>query len=370
MRILVVHSNDIKNYPPVISLLENLVHNGHKVTIICKDKTGFIKTNYGKVVRHRPLNNYTETNKYKDISLFFKNRTLIKKLFEQEAPKNEVVWTTTAETVREVGDLLLDHKHVMQLMELIEYVPQLPKAQFLKYDIKKYARKAWKVVVPEENRAYIQKVWWDLEDVPSVLPNKPYSMTIGSTPDELVPVLEEMEKEKRKIVLYQGVFLPDRNLDAFAEAIDQMQDRYCMYIMGGSTDYQKELCKRHPNIRYVPYVAAPNHLLVTQKADIGLLPYIPIKVDNSSILNALYCAPNKIYEYAAYGLPMIGSNVLGLKIPFEKFGMGLCCEKLAVPDVKKALEYIDENYESMKAACSTFYASTDLDGIVKDILEV
>ena len=39
------------------------------------------------------------------------------------------------------------------------------------------------------------------------------------------------------------------------------------------------------------------------------------KIEGSgfTILNALYCAPNKIYEYAGCNIPMIGTDVLGLK---------------------------------------------------------
>ena len=57
----------------------------------------------------------------------------------------------------------------MQLMELVEYVPKfplIPKKNLFKFNITKYAHHAWKIVVPEINRAYIQKVWWDLEKTP------------------------------------------------------------------------------------------------------------------------------------------------------------------------------------------------------------
>ncbi len=103
----------------------------------------------------------------------FENRKLIRKWVKKEMKNNDIIWTTTDATVREIGPDLLNYKHVMQLMELVEYVPKfplIPKKNLFKFNITKYAHHAWKIVVPEINRAYIQKVWWDLEKTPKILP--------------------------------------------------------------------------------------------------------------------------------------------------------------------------------------------------------
>ena len=103
----------------------------------------------------------------------FENRKLIRKWVKKEMKNNDIIWTTTDATVREIGPDLLNYKHVMQLMELVEYVPKfplIPKKNLFKFNITKYAHHSWKIVVPEINRAYIQKVWWDLEKTPKILP--------------------------------------------------------------------------------------------------------------------------------------------------------------------------------------------------------
>lgn len=367
MRILIIHSNDISNYPPVKSLIENLNNNSHEITVIARDENGVINEINPKIHQYL-LNSYTG-NRKKDGVIYLKNKALIKNYSKELIGNNDVVWTTTTETVREVGNGLLScDRHVMQMMELIQYEPLLPFQSLLKFDIQKYARHAWKVVVPEINRAYIQKAWWKLDKLPIVLPNKPYSLYHGDLPEDLAPYVYAMRNDKKTKVLYQGVFFADRNLEQVAQAIENNSDKYSLYVMGRKNDYCDSLCKRHPAIKYIPFTRPPYHMLITQEADIGLLPYVPKKVYNTSVLNALYCAPNKIFEYAACKLPMVGSDVLGLKYPFEKYNIGVCCNDRDINELTKALDYINNNLKAMKENCIEFYNSVDLDKIVQSII--
>lgn len=369
MRILIVHNPQIKDFPPVRNLLENLLKHGHQVTIITKDDTHSLKEDIPnlKVIR---LESYSASG-VSNMLRYFKNQKYLQKLVIKEMEHHDILWTTTDTTVRALKDVVLNYKHVMQLMELIEDIPLFPGQSLFKLNIKKYAKKAWKVVVPEYNRAHIQKTWWELRNTPIILPNKPYSIPEPDTePAELTSIIQEMKQEKRKIVLYQGVFYGDRNLDAFAEAVESLKDEYCLYIMGKDNELRRKLCETYSNIKYVPFVQAPNHLLITRQADVGLLPYIPTKTFHYSELNALYCAPNKIYEYAAFGLPMIGSDVPGLAEPFNKYGMGICCKKLTASEVRSALCYVSEHFEEMKKHSIEFYDGIDLNRIVnEEILE-
>ena len=105
---------------------------------------------------------------------------------------HDVLWTTTDATVRELGDIVLDYCHVMQVLELIRDIPKFPYQNRIMSHLDRYAKKAWKVVVPEYNRAYIQQVWWELDRTPVVLPNKPYRL-----PDPLPGNGSENEQIRR-----------------------------------------------------------------------------------------------------------------------------------------------------------------------------
>ena len=70
--------------------------------------------------------------------------------------------------------------------------------RYFKIPIKKYTQSAWKTVVPELNRAYIQKIWWDLEKTPVVLPNKPFSLNYGKIIPEAANAVSIIKNEKER----------------------------------------------------------------------------------------------------------------------------------------------------------------------------
>lgn len=372
MKILLVHYGKLEKYPPVISLIQNLINNNHVVTLITEGLSILsvdilkndnfigidIAIKYPKNIFARIYNMISRKNS-------------LRKLIESEMVENELIWTTTDKTAREIGkSVLLKYKHVMQLMELIEDIPLFSNQSLFKAHLNKIAKNAFKIVVPEENRAYIQKTWWNLDKVPCILPNKPYTNSEFEIADDTDEITRELRNEKRTIILYQGIFETDRNLEEFAKAIQELGvDKYAFYMIGKDSSQRKELCEKYPFIKYLGFITPPKHLQITKLADIGLLPYVPDKTNYyCSELNALYCAPNKIYEYALCGLPMLGTDVLGLKIPFEKYGIGICCKKLEKIEIIKAIQYVELHHKEMSINCKNFYTSINLDQIVNDIL--
>jgi len=77
---------------------------------------------------------------------------------------------------------------------------------------------------------------------------------------------------------------------------------------------------KHPErFEFVEYVPYPKHFEAARKCDAGVMLYHP---DIS--LNYRYCAPNKLYEYAMLGLPVLSSNQDHLRTEIEGNGFGLC----------------------------------------------
>ena len=364
--ILVVHSCQINAFPPVRNLIEILLRNNHNITVITRDDSGvYLKENPNLKYIVLPEG---ATGKITAGLAYIKKLKILRETVEKEMENCDLLWTTTDSTVRDLGKLVFKYKHVMQMMELIEDIPLIPGLPYIQSNLKQYAKKAYKVVVPEYNRAHIQKTWWDLEKVPSVLPNKMTMPEIDAVPEDIQKIILEIKNEKRKILLYQGVFLSDRDLDLYAQTAEKLKDEYCLYIMGRDMPYRRELCDKYPHIKYIPFIKPPFHLLVTQLAYVGLLPYKAAKSQHYSILNALYCAPNKIYEYAACGLPMIGSDVPGLTYPFSVNDIGYICKEKKVEEVIKIIRLIENRYDELVSNCLKFYDKTDMDNIVEEIL--
>ena len=367
MKVLVVIGSQINAFPPVRNLVEILIRNGHKVTVLARDNTGLFinaQKNYEFIVIPEPDPKRPSPIEYR------KKQQFMRRVVKEEMKHHDILWTATDATVRDLGDVVLKYKHVMQLMELIRDIPFIPGQKLIPLNIKRYAQQAYKVVVPEYNRANIQQTWWDLKKRPTILPNKMSMPSFDAVdiPEDVQKILDEIDNEKKKIILYQGVFHEDRELETFIQATETMKNEYQIYLMGTDTPYRQKLSKTFPDVKYVSFIKPPFHLLVTKRAHIGLLPYKAAPYLHYAKINALYCAPNKIFEYSAYGVPMLGTDVPGLHEPFSTYNIGLTCEPLTADKIARNIREIERNYATMSDNCHDFYDSVDMDKIVEAIL--
>lgn len=370
MKILVVGSIRILNYPPVTSLIQSLIRQKHQVLLITKGSGDEVREDRGRF-RHVILK---EVNKKSALSpiAYFMYRRRIRKLVKTEMKNSDFLWTVTDNTVRDLGNIVFGCKHIMQLQELIEDIPAIPGQRIIWLGIERFAKRAYRIVVPEYNRAQITKAWWNLDSLPYVLPNKSNidpNEYKGNPPDFLCEIMEDLRSETRKIILYQGVFAWDRDLELYARAIEMIENEYLFVVMGRPIEgYDIDvLCNKYKSIKRLPYIEPPYHFYVTSMAFIGVLPYAAKELKHYSVLNAVYCAPNKLYEYAAFGKPMIGSNVPGLSVPFNHHNCGVVVKDETVESVLDAISYITDCYDKMSKGCNELYESCDYDSIVKGI---
>lgn len=371
MKIVMVLLTHIDNLPPARNLLLSLSKLDIEVSLV----TMYSKALPDEVKEADNITVYdvqeeVETNKIKCLIKRFTRRRKVRKIIQNITQKNDVIWTVTDYDAMEVGALVLKYRHVMQLMELIHDIPIFDELPFIRAHIDKLARKAEKVIVPEYNRAYIQQAYWQLKETPKIFPNKPTvqkrEYNIEDISSKAKEVLDTIGN--RKIVLYQGVFGYERVLDQFIEAVEMMGSEYCMLLMGRDDEEARKLLQKYPQAFFVPFIPAPNHLAITSRAHIGVLSYVNTSnIRHYDPLNALYCAPNKIYEYACFGVPMIGNDIPGLKVPFQTNNIGLC-SKLDAGSICKAIREIEENYEVMSNNCKNFYEDIDMDMLVRTIV--
>lgn len=373
MHIVVVRVGAIQNFPPALSLVNALLDLGHDVTLLVDDPE-----NMPDVI--------AKQSKYESVGLLFKGghhfkgeSTVIAPRKIREYLKNnessiDLVWLTTDVALRAAGKVVREFRYVVQLSELVESTPLLGGSYDLPIESKfvKYAtRQANCVVVPEYNRAHIQRAYWDLKKTPVVLPNKPYpDPEIGKNNDARKAFVDA-GLEGKKILMYQGVFYPDRDLSPYVKAVEKLGGDWRLVLLGkgltpSAHDEVIRLCETSPSTHYLGFVPAPHHLEFTPFGRIGLLPYKAGKNTRFSPLNALYCAPNKIWEYSRFGLPMVGSDVPGLASEFNRNGIGVVANTPS--EVVNAVERIDSEYEEYSKKSKQFFASVDFKKIVSDIL--
>ncbi len=373
MEIFVCQLENLNAYPPTISLIHNLVRNGYKVTLISLNIPEAIVNKY-EALKINVINIKMKNLYFKLFNKMY-TKYLVIKMIKENCPPQSVLWTTTDYTAATIREILWNYKHVMQLMELIEDFPISTRLPF-KANLARYARQARCVVVPEYNRAHIQKTWWKLQRLPFLLPNKPaWHPKIKKEPlSKAIPIkIHEMlnQLSNKKIILYQGAFGVDRRLDVIAEAVKLLGNDYCFLLMGEHCDTVQQLINNYQNTVYhIDFIAPPDHLYVTGHAHIGVLSYVTDKpCIHYSILNALYCAPNKLYEYAGFGLPMVGNDLPGLKSTIEANHMGVCASDMTPQAFVNAFLQVEMHYDELSLNSSNFYNAMDMDKLVDDIIK-
>ena len=199
--VTVVEVNNVGVFPPVINLIYNLLNNGHKVNFIGSGLVDLPK----EIVQDKMFSSIEIRDKKHQRSPFLFKRLLDRIQMEhktktavvEQMKHSDILWTTSYNTVKALGSLVTEYQNVMQFMELADKGYLINR--IIEFPLAEYARKSWKIVVAEKNRAYIEKAIWGLKRMPYVLPNKPYRLSTGEITAEMLPALEKMQKEKRKI---------------------------------------------------------------------------------------------------------------------------------------------------------------------------
>lgn len=226
----------------------------------------------------------------------------------------------------------------------------------------------------EANRARIAQEYFGLKECPLVIPNKPvHHPRTRDLPvnDEVKAVLEKVGD--RPLFLYQGIWGKSRmDVAVILETIAKHRPQYCVLSMPGTPEV-KAILEKYPNAFTVSRINAPAHLAVTSHASIGVAVYklppagFDQKPYNLDVLNEAYCAPNKIFEYAGFGVPTLGNKVPGLIDSVEKADAGLCVD-IEESAILAAADRLVENLAEYRCNAMRFYEETDIADCVKKVL--
>ena len=133
--------------------------------------------------------------------------------------------------------------------------------------------------------------------------------------------------------------------------IDKNNEYLFVFLGRDLSGYVENLKKQGYNVEHIPFTPAPDYLYFTSRAYIGIVNY----ADNC--LNNIYCAPNKIYEYSAFGVPMLANDIPGLRYTV---GVSHCsCMYSCECDVKDALLQLINSHDEMSLNALKFNESTD-----------
>lgn len=311
-------------------------------------------------VRLKSINKIRNSLYRKKMIFWYRNSVNVIKKYCSISSK---IWILHEFTIMNLGPRILEIPYYLTMYELHSNL-FITKENILK----KYIRTAQKIIVPEYMRAAIVRACVGLKNMPYVIPNKPYEYSdaeIKLENNKYIEIAKKIHCEGKKIILYTGIFLRERKLETIIDAVDKMKDKYQIVLIGQKSEYLEELLQKYPSLMYWGFVKAPKHLSLVKLADIGIMTY----VSDTGSINPVFCAPNKIWEYAKYGLPMLCNDIPGLKFSVEYNNMGVCCDIDSVDDVIDKINYIDLNYSELSLNALRYYDSIDIMRMIDQIVE-
>lgn len=355
--ILFLYDGRMSRVPPFLALIDYLLTtNLYNIKIISSEYDDEIDKIY--VPKGVEIIHYYKQEPRKGIFSRIRNRYKRDYVFSNNLPKDiknieyDILWIISEKTAVKISNLLKEKKFILSTYELNDRNPRLIKK------MKPIVTAAKVNIACEYNRSQIMRVWFNLDETPVVLPNKPFKHPfIKDLPTSFSHILRD-----KKIILYQGHISRDRNLDGICKAVSEIPD-YKLVLMGDGGEYVDFLKNRYPSIIFIDYIKAPFHLNITSYARIGVVTY-----DYYS-LNTIYCAPNKIWEYSGFSIPMLANDIPGLKNTVEKNGAGICVDMNNSESIKKAIFSIEKDYNTFSTNAKKMYDTCNIGGIIDNIID-
>lgn len=362
MKLTLVLKGSLNSLPPILSLCYHLLDMNHRLTIICDTITTQTKNELNNrevqivLLKHPPQRLGTIDKIFRWVCFHKKAWTAIK-----ENPA-DLYWICSADTALALGHELFSLPFILHLHELYDTVP------FYRNRLGEYMIYAKKAFVPEEVRAHIFRAWYHLKETPVVLPNKPYGhprkRNLPITDPEAAKAFAKIPQGS-KILFYQGGVSARRNIKPIAKAIEELGAPWALAIQCPivDNDYYKDLVANY-KFYYIPYVAAPKHLEITSNVHFGIVTYTHLQMNNE------FCAPNKIWEYSGFGLPLFGNDAYGLLNTVGKYHAGVFpnMDGMEVEDIKRVLDDLLKNEEEYSRNASIFFDSIDNEAIITNAL--
>lgn len=371
---ILVYNHDIQKYPPIISAINALLSRKEEIIVIgyCSNKETVNMLKEQGVMYYETFVNDINANRFTKFLNLYKYKSNVSRIVEQHADSSTQLWIYGNQNAWMLHKLVEKYNTIIYLFETPRFkVSFRYKILSPSLNYAKLMQTASKIVCCEYNRAQITKAYFNLKKSPIIIPNKPDYNLIEDQQNDFIDS-KELPPFGSKIILYQGIFnQPERRLDELCQAIEYLPENFFICIMGGDDENKRVLMKKYESarVKFLGYRPAPEHLQITKKAHIGFLSYFPTMGSIEASLNTLYCAPNKIFEYSRFGVPMISNDVPALRYEFNKFNAGIAVEDFSPRGLAAAILEIENNYEEYKQGALELYGSVDIKSLYISLLE-
>lgn len=142
-------------------------------------------------------------------------------------------------------------------------------------------------------------------------------------------------KAEQTILLYQGGLVDGRGVNLILDAFKARNDSNLVVVFMGYGKLEKTVkiaSDQCSNIYFYPAVAPQKVLEYTASADVG------ISLIENTCLSYYYCMPNKLFEYAMAGLPVLVSNMKDMATLVTKNEIGKVINEFSAVGINNALD--------------------------------
>jgi len=168
-----------------------------------------------------------------------------------------------------------------------------------------------------------------------------YNFPLKTVFNKKTDYLKEKYKinNKQNILLYQGVVQSGRGIQKMINVVYKTKNNVGFIV--GDGEYKKHYqnyVKKHAlenKIYFINQVPYKQLLQITASANVGFALISPISISNKLAL------PNKLFEYAACGVPCLASLLPNMEKYIINYNLGLCVEN-AISKHIKAVNYLTE----------------------------
>lgn len=353
MTITIILKQKLETLPPIINLIDCLIDLNINVNLVC---TGLAQKNHDRYDEHVHIEIIDiPTYKFRPAKIF-SIHSFRRRLYQYidtnriGQGKDSIIWIASAEAAMAVGRRIANFNFVFQIHELYD------KVYHYRYNNGFYFRNSVMNICPEFNRAAIFRYWYQLTKSPSVLVNAPYKHPRNRNLRISDPIIaSKIDKlSAKKLILYMGMIAFDRDISILFEKIHQLSDEYHLILLGRIEGDKKKFLddiSKFDKVTYLGEMNSPAHLEVASHAYIGVLSYSFLDLNN------LFCAPNKIWEYAGFAIPMLSNDIPGLVNLLYKYNCGYSAnfEDRLNNEIVQKIETIDENYSELSLNTKKMY---------------
>lgn len=207
------------------------------------------------------------------------------------------------------------------------------------------ARRSALIVQASPERSRLFRTWTKSRALITYMRNIPQTTTLPTAVDAL-------NEDGLTPVIYQGLLSESRGLLLFLKALEFLPDPFVIWIVGSGPQESelKAFVATQPYSSRVRFFGRVEHQVlmdITSKATVGIVTY------SRQGLNNKYCSPNKVFEYAQAGVPVITTDQPGITRILTRYRIGQFLRANDGPrDVAARIQDIRENAIPHKHECA------------------